>query len=1460
MQIRLLGTVDVDLDDRPLKLAGPKQRAVLSMLALGANTTVSVERLVEGLWGEEPPPTAAKMVQQYVSQLRRLLPENGAARIATHGRGYELQIDPAAVDALQFERLVAHAAEGNGARGGLAREALALWHGAPLAGMLEEPFAAAEVRRLEELHLSATELALEDDLDAGRHSEAIGRLRALVDEHPLRERLMALLMLALYRAGRQAEALDVFRDARYALVETLGLEPGPELRRLQEAILRQDPALDRVVPDEAWASRETAQRLDAGAGLASRRRTELRELEQELAADVVDLHTLRGRAAQPGRAQAACPFKGLEPFDVGDAELFFGRERLVAELVARLPGTSLLGVIGPSGSGKSSAVRAGLLPALAAGVLPGSERWTRVLLRPGEQPRVALAGALGGVPLRAALGRVEPGERLLVVVDQFEELFTVCSEPAERAAFLDELASAAAADSDGRLLVVLALRADFYGACAGHPRLARLLGANQVLVGPMRPDELRRAIEEPAAAAGLIVEPELAARLVEETAGRTGGLPLLSTTLLELWERRSGDRLTIGAYQRTGGVNGAVARLAEHAYDRLSPAEAAVARNMLVRLAGAGEAEVAVKRQVPLAELDLGRDAAARRVLDVLTANRLVTVGGDTVEVAHEALLREWPRLRGWLEQDAEARRLHRHITLAAREWDAGGRDPGELYRGARLASALDLAAEHGDALNRLEREFLDEARLVSERESVRARRMNRRLRMLLAGALVALVAAGAAGLVALDQRGDARRTATVAEAERLGAQALTVDELDRALLFARTGVALEDSVATRGNLLAALLRVPRGSLGVLPDVRDNAIYGIALSPRGDRIAIGDHVGEVRLFDPRTRRELASYRLQQGLVQRLAFSPDGATLAVAGQEPETEPPGALIDLLDARTLERRQRIVLPPPPGGGFAGASPVFTADGRGLTVVQTPLSRPGAQSVYRVDLDAGAVAGRPFRHPGGTPDPAYSSDRRRLFVTSEPEDVTYELATADLRVIARHPAGGSAVALHPDEDLLAVGAEDGSMRFLDLPSGRVHRLAGKHAAEISAMAFSADGRTLVSGDSRGGLIAWDVEHRVLRERLKGHAAEVSTLVTTPDGRTAITAGSIDGKVAFWGLDDSRRLVRGVPLASRFVADESTPRGVAVSPDDRTLAVTHEHGTVELLDTSTLEPRAVLRKAFDGPALATDFSPDGRLLAVAGDKGELGLWDARTLAPVRRLEGLRGWTQAVAFSPDGRLVAAGDFSDKPRLLVWDAGSGRQTAFESEFAPGELTFSPNSRLLAAAGREHGVEVRDVASGRLVGKPPLDEFARSVAFSPNGRLLFVGLYNGTGTFFSTEDWKPAGPGIRGHGQRILTARFTPDGRTLATSSADGTVQLWDVPSRRTIGAPLVVQPNDFVASILNRDGSYLYALPTGTEGMRLPLAPRVWRDLACAIAGRELTRGEWDEVLPDRPYREVCAQA
>ena len=277
MQIRVLGPIDVEVGGLPVQLGGPKQRSVLALLALHVNSAVSVDRLIEGLWGEEQPASAAKMVQLYVSQLRKLLAEEDGTEIVTHGRGYELRADRDVVDAERFERLVAEAsrARGNGTAGRRPRGALALWRGPPLADLLDEPFAAAEARRLEELHLAALELSIESELEAGGHAELVGRLETLVAEYPLSERLQALRMLALYRAGRQAEALEAYRSARAALVEEIGVEPGPELRRLHEAMLRQDPALELVVPGVAWTRRETSERVGEEAGRAATQRGEV---------------------------------------------------------------------------------------------------------------------------------------------------------------------------------------------------------------------------------------------------------------------------------------------------------------------------------------------------------------------------------------------------------------------------------------------------------------------------------------------------------------------------------------------------------------------------------------------------------------------------------------------------------------------------------------------------------------------------------------------------------------------------------------------------------------------------------------------------------------------------------------------------------------------------------------------------------------------------------------------------------------------------------------------------------------------------------------------------------------------------------------------------------------------------------------------------------------------------------
>ena len=1074
MRLSVLGHLEASVDDRPVALGGTKQRAVLAMLGLEANRAVTADRLIEGLWGEQPPPSAAKMVQNYVWRLRKVLAGDGGAEIVTRGRAYELRIDRELVDVCRLERLVSEAARGSeaGTPNGAAREALALFRGEPLADLADEPFASAEVRRLDELRLTAGELAIEAGLAAGRHFEVVGDVDALLAENPLRERLHAQRILALYRCGRQADALEAFRNARQTLVDEIGVEPSPELRRLHDAILRQDPSLD-VAPAEAelpreldaaaaptlvgrddelsvlrvcwqhaaagagalvtlvgaygmgktrlaaeiasdahregaavlyaagtgppeaalaaiarvrearrpalvvldnvdrapadvraalralgpalgrlpalvlatgqeaagldrlepqaslvlepldaesvraiaafyapagggdlvpvdtllatsrgvarrvheaaseWARREATRRVDAVAGRAAAGRTDARALEAELVGSVVELQSTRERASLAGHdgedadAPVVCPYKGLATFDAEDAQYFFGRERLVAELVARLVGAPLLAVVGPSGSGKSSVLRAGLLPALAGGVLPGSANWTQALIRPGEQPMRALG---------RATRRLARERRGVLAVDQFEELFTACQDEAEREEFVAALVRAA---RRGRGVVVLAVRADFYGRCAAYPELSRLLGANHVLVGPMSRDELQRAIERPAQRVGLSVEPELVEALLTDVEGRPGALPLLSTALLELWRRRDGSRLRLAAYARSGGVQGAVARLAEDVFMQLDPAQQAEARKLLLRLADEDESGAIVRRRIGLSELAGERSA---EVVARLADRRLLTVSDGAVEVAHEALLREWPRLRAWLEEDTQGRRLHRRLTDDARAWDADARDPGALYRGARLASALDWAAGHEPELNATERAFLDDSRRASGRAQ-------RRLRMVLAGVASLLVLAVIAGGIALDQRGNARAEATAAAAQRLGAQALTDDRLDRALLLARQGVALDDTLETRGNLLSALLKNP-AAIGVLRGDGDQ-LTGLALSPDDRTLAFVDTDSTLRFVDTRTRRPVGRPQTITGLFHGaggrhvvLRYSDDGSRLAVGGHAPV---------ILDART-------------------------------------------------------------------------------------------------------------------------------------------------------------------------------------------------------------------------------------------------------------------------------------------------------------------------------------------------------------------------------------------------------------------------------------------------------------------------------------------------------------------------------------------------------------------------------
>jgi hypothetical protein len=446
------------------------------------------------------------------------------------------------------------------------------------------------------------------------------------------------------------------------------------------------------------------------------------------------------------------PYKGLEYFGEADAELFYGREDLVARLVERLGEDRFLAVVGASGSGKSSLVRAGVIPALregeplAKGVEPpkGSARWPVHILTPTAHPLEALAlnltqdvesvqaaavlmddlrsdhRSLHLFAQRYLINRNEKrqGNRLLLVIDQFEELFTQCRDPVERQAFIDNLL-AAAAHPDGVVAVLITLRADFYHHCAQFDALREALEAHQAYIGPMTEKELRRAIELPAERNGWAFEPALVDLLLRDVGDEPGALPLLSHALLETWYRRRGTILTLSGYAEAGTIDGAIAKTAETVYKGLEESQQAIARAIFLRLTEFGEGTQDTRRRAKLSELaSRVEDAqAVEEVLNTLVEARLVTTEQETVQVAHEALIREWPTLRSWLETDREGLRVHRHLTEVAREWERLERDTGELYRGVRLAQAVEWAESHDDALNPLEREFLFASEELARRQ-----------------------------------------------------------------------------------------------------------------------------------------------------------------------------------------------------------------------------------------------------------------------------------------------------------------------------------------------------------------------------------------------------------------------------------------------------------------------------------------------------------------------------------------------------------------------------------------------------------------------------------------------------------------------------------------------------------------------------------------------------------------------
>ena len=1391
MRYAVLGPLEVSDEERLITVGGLKERVLLAMLLARRGSVVPAGDLIDGLWAAVAPRSAGRTLAAHVTRLRVVLePDRGTGGgpvvIRTAGAGWRFEVSPAAVDSGRFEdrsRLAAAALrEGRFVEAsGLAAAALAEWRGAAYDGFCSVDLCAHEAARLDSLRAAAVEDAAESGLALGRARELIGELELAVAEEPLRERRWALLMLALYRSGRQADALGAYHRARAVLRDEVGVDPGAELQRLHLDMLEQAPSL------------------------------------------LAPMAAPKAAMAGPG-----CPFKGLAAYTEADAALLLGRERLVARLMGRLAEAAAVCLVGASGSGKSSLLQAGLLPAVRAGALDGSETWRVAVLTPGERPdeRLAAAGAAG-----------------LVVVDQLEELFALCGDVEERQRFAVRLVKLAS----GGTRLALAVRSDYWADAAGHPELAELITTSSVVVGPLTGDELRRVVAEGARRAGLAADEDLVEALVADTAGQQGVLPLVSTALARTWERRNGLRLTLGGYRAAGGVDGAVAGLAEDTYAGLTADQQRAARAILTRLAAEGSGGRLVRRRAPVPELAPPQSEAAQAALWRMVAARLVVVGDEGAEVAHEALFARWPRLARWLEDDAAGRRLRQRLTPAAADWEAHARPDADLYRGPRLVEALDWQAQHPDELIPAEREFLDASARAAERERLdalaraeREARASRRLRGLLAATAVLLAAALVAGLLAVGAERRASDARDAAFADQLGAQALLAPRQDLVLLLAAQAARLRPGPDTTSDLLAAVLRAPRalrvGYLG-------HRLTGLAISRDGRVLAVSDNEGEIRLLDPQTLTVTRVLRPPSGWpAGELAFTADGRLLLSADQIPSLGP-GARVRLRDVST----GRVVLSLPALDAYDVA---ITPDGSRIAS-----GAFGGSYFWRRGRSGWRRASYGPNH-----DVTNFSRDGRLFAVLGPSGGAVLRSGRTGAVLRRLPAASTnpgAAALSPSGRVLATSDPTGVVRLWDTATGRqLSELAGLPAAATS-LEFSPSGRLLLAGGGDGTAIVWDVATGRLVADVIASQGYLWHAAFAPDERTIYTVAQ-DGTVASWDLTGRRGFGTWAPVPAGAQA-------AAMSPDGSRLLLGTATGQVTVLGLALSTQRQI---AVTGSVAALAVSPDGRLAAAGTQQGTVTIVDPGTGAVIARIGGLHA-VGGLAWSPGGRLLAATD-QQAHRVRIVSAATWRTAATFGVPAPpasgipgqlGQVAWSPDGRLLAIGITGSTVAIADPGTGRLLHRlrAGRDPVTPSVAFT-RGSVLAVGARDGTVRFWDAATGKPlsgAIPGTTGIAQQLSASR---DGGLVAASGDDGSLVLLDAAHYRRLGAALPPPAGTSetpVLAVVDSSRARLVAVYSNGEAAVWPLDPARWLARACAVPGRRLTPTEWRLYLGALPYDPAC---
>lgn len=1186
------------------------------------------------------------------------------------------------------------------------------------------------------------------------------------------------------------------------------------------------------------------------------------------------------RASDRRSGRARAPYPGLAAFGEGDAGRFFGRETAVAEVVALLercsaPGEAVAALVGASGAGKSSLLRAGVAPAVRAGALasaaPGDGGgWSVAVCTPGDDPLGALEAAVEDL-----------AEPWLLVVDQLEELFAPSVAGDTRSAFLDRVVSS----SGPSRRVLVGLRADFYQDASRQPTLFPVLGRRQLLIGPMTEEELRRAIVEPSRQVGVAIEDGLVERLLADLAFRgagelaareaaahgAGALPLLSHALLATWQRASSNELTLAAYRDSGGLRGAIRQSAEQLFVGLDPAEQALARRLFLRLVHVADDVPLTRRRVrrqELAELDAATPGASvDGLLERFIGARLVTTSDEAVEISHESVLDAWPRLAGWVADDRAGLQLQRQLSEAARSWAAAGRDEALLLRGSRLELACDWLAEadRRSLLNRTEVDLVEASVAQRSAEEATRRRRTRRMQQLVAAAAALALAAGGLAAYAFQSRAEATAARDQALSRQLAIESgqLEATEPSLAAQLALAGYRISPTVQARSRLLdvtagelptrlvgptgpefvstapgAGLLVVahstddrvvlyrlrrgaPRRVATVAAGSPADQVFTASLGAGGRLLAAGGTGHRVVLFglsDPGRPRRLATLGGFTSTVYVVAFARHGHELAAADHD-------GTVRIWDLRGPSHRPVLerVLRSPEGTSLkalaVSASGQFVAaGGSGGTLC---VWRPGRRRPEVISTDRSSVVEALALSRSG---------RRLVAAGADGELQVYDVGGSGGTRRARPPVRVTSgivysVAFSPDGRTLAAGDADGTLRFFSArsfaPAGSLHE-----ANPVVSLAYDHRGR-LVAGGGTGVLRLWPVPP-TSSARAPGNVYFLE-FPKTDRRRVFVVSGQSHGDVGAWDLAGGNR--------PRLVGSIRPPAGFgpvdgsgAVSPDGRLVAVANRAGAVRLFDIADVDRAEPVGPVLHGDTpLVEDmaFSPDGQVLAASDDGGDIHRWDVADPSHPKALPTLTGPTSEVL---------------------------------------GIAYSPNGHLLAAASADAHVWLYGVAHARrprrLAKLGGFGSYAFSAAFTPDGRTLVAGSGDGTVRLWDvSHPSRPRrwGSPLAGPAAYEFQVAVSPDGRTLAGATTGGKVWLWDIADRAhpRLRATLRAASGSLFAVAFTPSGRNLLASGTDRVLHRWTVSPARAAARVCRVTGTSITRSEWTLYAPGARYRPPC---